>query len=103
MNKIVRIFLDADMRCQHDGLADMARKKNIDIRQLPFGEHVFFVNKAKNRLKMYSSGNVIGYLRLYKGVLDMRALARIPMVYGSTVELKYNKSLKAVLKANFRH
>ena len=101
MNKVVRIFLDADLRCQHKGLASAAKKESVDVRKLPIGEHVMFINRKRNKLKMYSAGEIVAYLRLPKGVLDLRALGRIPEVYGSNLEIKYAKSLEEMIRKEF--
>lgn len=85
MNKIVRVFLDTNMACQHPGLRALALKHKIRLEALKDKEHVIFVNKARNRVKLYSSNGVISYLWKEKGRLDMMALAMIPETFTNEV------------------
>jgi hypothetical protein len=78
MNKIVRFFPHADLRCQHDGLISMALKHKVNVLKLKPGEHAIFVNNAWNKLKMFSSGGVLSYLRLRTGRIDPRSIQHIP-------------------------
>jgi hypothetical protein len=39
MNQVIHIFKNADMRNQHDGLAELARKQKIRVDQLGAQSH----------------------------------------------------------------
>ncbi len=98
MNKIIQVFLNADLRCSHLGLYELAKKSKIDVHKLEEGEFVLFVNSGKNRLKMYAPNNVIAYLSLPTGKIDMRTIALIPKSFSASGKIEYNKALKTVLE-----
>ena len=95
--RITHVFLDTDLRCQHNGLAKLAIKQKIDASKLMPGQHLIFINGALNKMKMYSPGNVVSYLRLDRGRIDLETLAKIPQAYGHDIAVKYNKALKDTL------
>lgn len=99
MNKIVRVFLDTNMACQHNGLRSLASKHGVKLEALDNREHVIFVNKARNRVKLYSANGVISYLWKEKGRLDMMALSMIPETFSNQVGdgFHMNKAIKATL------
>ena len=103
MQSLVQCFLDADMRCQHDGLAKIAKNKDMDVYKLRQGEHVVFVNSALDRVKMFSSGGVLSYLRLKKGKVNLETLRLIPEAFSNgNIEVAYSRSLKKVLEAKLK-
>lgn len=96
--RIVRVFLNADLRCGHDGLAALAKKESIDVKKLPPGEYVIFLNAAKDRVKVYAASNVVAYHRSESGRLEMAAIARIPQAFTASGHLDYSKALRATLE-----
>lgn len=98
MNKVTRIFLNTDLRCQHNGLALVAGKENVRLDKLKPGEHVLFINTKRDKVKMYSRNGVLSYYK-QKGRLDIEAVAKIPAAFGELNELTYVKSLRDVVKA----
>lgn len=94
----MQVFLEADMRCQHDGLAELARKKKVDVYTLKPGQHVMFLNKALNRIKMFSSGGVLSYLRLDKGKVDLETIHTIPKAFEGNMGLAYRGALRKTLE-----
>lgn len=97
MNRIIRVFLRADMRCSHRGLTRMANENEIDITKLERGEFVLFINNDRNRIKLYAPNNVIAYLSLPKGKIDLRTIALIPKSFSATGKIEYDEALKEVL------
>jgi len=97
MNTVIRCFLDVDMRCQHFGLSKHAKKYKVDVSKLKAGEHVMFINKAINRVKIYSAGGVLSYLAT-KGILDLAAVGQIPTCFGSDIQVKYASAIKLMFK-----
>lgn len=96
--RIVHIFFDVDMRNQHDGLAAYAKKHNVDVNKLEPLTHVIFINRALDRLKMYSCKGVLSYLRV-KGGIDLEAIQYIPEVFvGNDVSIAYAKALRKRLQ-----
>lgn len=100
--KIIHIFFDIDMRNQHDGLKILAHKKNVDVEALNNNQHVIFINKSLNRLKMYSSKGVLSYIKS-KNIFDLDAIKYIPEAFANDdVELIYTKALKKTLEKKLK-
>lgn len=95
-NKIIRVFLNTDMRNQHEGLIQMAKKQKVDPEKLEDGEHVIFVNAARNKLKVFSSNGLLSYKRQEKGRLNMEAIIRIPQSF-SGGNLNWKEAQKQAL------
>ena len=95
---LTHCFLNTDLRCQHDGLTLIAKKRRVDVMELPTGEHVIFINTNQNKMKMFSPGGVLSYLRLKTGKIDLNTLAKIPQSFGEGIEVAYSRSLRKVLR-----
>lgn len=93
----MRVFLNADMRNQHDGMKALAKSEKIDIEKLEVGEIVLFINSEKNRIKLFGAKNVLAYLKLDRGKIDMRTIALIPKAFSGSGKIDYDKALKEVL------
>lgn len=50
MNLLAHFFLDCDMRCSHEGLLAMIKKKKITIKE---GEFIVFMNRRRSMIKMF--------------------------------------------------
>ena len=82
----------------HNGLADLAKKYEIDVQKLEPGEYVIFMNGARDRVKVYAAQNVIAYQKMPSGHrLDLRAIAEIPRVFKATGRMSYDDALKEAL------
>jgi len=100
--KLIRCFLGTDLRCQHDGLTKLAHKQKVDVDKLKPGQHIIFINNALNKLKMYSSGNILSYLRLPNGRIDLNTLGDIPRAFGSDMKTKYTSALKKQIERKLK-
>ena len=99
MQRLVRCFLDSDMRCQHNGLAKIASKAKVNVYNLAKGEHVVFINGRLNRVKMFSPGGILSYLKVSKGQIDLATLALIPQAFNDgDIDVGYSRALKTGLK-----
>jgi hypothetical protein len=98
MSKVIQVFMDADLRCGHDGLADIAKKEKINVTKLEHGEFVMFINVERNKLKLYTANNIVAYLRLPQGKIEMRTLGMIPAAFAQTGRISYDEHLKEVLQ-----
>jgi hypothetical protein len=98
MSKLIQIFLNADLRCSHDGLSKLARDNNIKVEDLLPGEFVLFINSNMNRLKLYTANQVLAYLRLKTGRIDLRAIQLIPQSFQASGKLQYDEALKEVIE-----
>lgn len=101
MNRVTHFFVGADLRCQHDGLALLAAKKGVSVSKLKEGNHVIFVNNSKNKIKMYSPGGVLSYMKSDRR-LDLQAVGRIPQTFGKSIELKYKGALKSRIEKTLK-
>lgn len=98
MARALQIFLNADLRNSHIGLAEMAKKSKIYVEKLEPGEYIIFVNAGKNKLKLYAAHNVVAYLRLERGTIDLRTISLIPQAFNGTGRIDYNAVLKEVIE-----
>lgn len=101
--QIVYFAPDTNLRCGHDGLAEIARKSKhkITVETLLPGEYLIFTNRARTALKMYACGNVIAHLKMPKGQkLNMETIQYIPCFFNGT-KIDYNGALAAAMKKQF--
>ena len=96
--RIIRFFPQADLRCQHLGLAKVAASVGINVHKLAPGEFVIFLNNARDKLKMYASGNVLAYLKMPQGTrVDLNVIQHIPRFF-SGGKINYDAALKKQIK-----
>ena len=67
---------------------------------LAAGEYLVFVNRARDKVKMFASGNVVAYLRMDKGKLDPRVIQYLPRHFNG-VKINYDGAMRDVLKKSF--
>jgi len=78
-NQVVRFFPNTDLRCGHKGLGILAKKHRINAEDLRQGEYLIFLNRAKDKLKMYASGNIVAYLKMpRRQPVTMEIISNIP-------------------------
>jgi hypothetical protein len=100
--KIIRFFPDTFMGNGHDGLARIAKRHDIDVTNLRWGEYVIFMNKNKTALKLYSQGNLIAHLRMTgSNTIDMHTISMIPRFFNGT-RINYDAALREVLTKKMR-
>jgi hypothetical protein len=99
MSKIIQVFLNADLRCGHDGLAKLANDNNINVANLEPGQFIIFINTEMNRLKLYAANQVIAYLRLKEGKIDIRAIQLIPRAFLASGRIDYDKAIKEIIES----
>ena len=96
-SRALQVFLNADFRCAHEGLALIAKSHKIDVSKLEIGEYLIFVNTAKDRLKLYAANNVVAYLKLKTGKIDLRTIQLIPQAFNGSGRIDYDAALKEVI------
>lgn len=99
MNKILRVFLDTDMRKQHDGLFQVAADHKVNVKNLDPGEHVIFINSALNKIKIYSARGLLSYYRKDKGKIDLNLIEHIPESFNSFGVVEWKKAERTALEA----
>ena len=101
--RVLQVFLNADLRNGHEGLAELAKERGIDVTKLLPGQYVVFVNAGKDKLKLYAAANVLAYLKLTGGQkFDLRVIAHIPKAFNGSGKLDYDKSLKDAVEEALR-
>lgn len=98
MARALQLFLNSDLRCGHEGLAAIAKRQEIDVEKLERGEFVIFINALKNRVKLFTANNVIAYLQLKTGSIDLRTIALIPQSFNASGKIDYDSALKEVIE-----
>lgn len=101
MNRILRIFWDINMNCQHDGLTKIAKKEKVILSDLGIGEFVCFLNRKKDRLKIFTADNILVYARAPKGQIDLGTIKRIPYYFRSG-KFQYDEALQAELEVRLK-
>lgn len=76
----------------------MAHKEGVEADALLKGEHVVFINKKRNRLKMLSSDAMLTFLKMPDNrPIDLSVVSTLPNYFqGGT--LNYNGAVKRVLE-----
>lgn len=98
-NSVVHIFKNVSMSYQHDGLAELARKKKVNINLLDPGTHVLFLNSRLTRVKMYSANGVISYYRAPNGGrLNLNMIEYIPQCFNAGGGMDWKKADKLALE-----
>lgn len=98
MAKALRIFLNTDMRCAHEGLSKLAADNKIKVETLEPGEYLIFINTAKNRIKLYACNNIVAYYRSKNGQIDLKTIAKIPQAFKGSGKIDYDASLREVIE-----
>jgi hypothetical protein len=94
---IVRCFLEVSMINGHDGLSEIAAKEKIKVAELETGQYVVFVNKARDRIKVFAAEQIVAYVRLTQGrKVDLRVIREIPRVF-TGAQMNYDKALDLML------
>lgn len=102
MSKLIQVFLHADLRFGHEGLAKLAKDSKINVDILLPGEFVIFINSKMDRLKLYTANQIIAYLKLKTGKIDLRAIQLIPQAFKASGKIEYDVALKEVIENHLR-
>lgn len=93
---ILRCFVNADLRNGHMGLSQMAKQDRIQVEKLEPGQYLVFINTAKNKMKVYTANNIVAYLRLSRGRIDLSTISKIPQSFQGG-DIHYDEALKTRL------
>lgn len=97
--KIIQIFQDADLRCSHEGLALIADKEKVNIKELKEGEYVVFFNTKRTMLKVAAAHNTIAHTKTEMGrFFDVSCIVNVVRAFHNTGKLDYSKALKEHLE-----
>lgn len=97
--RIVQVFTSTDMRCQHDGLYEIAHKNSLDLDTLEPGEYVAFFNNRRNMLKIAAANNVIASRKLPNGrFYDLSCIEGIIRAFHNDGKIDYDTVLRKKLE-----
>lgn len=92
--KVVHIFPNTHMGLNHVGLQAHAAEYRVNLTKLEAGQHAVFINRARDKVKLYSSSRVIHYLRLQKGdKLRMETLQYFPQCFAKDGSIDYDAAI----------
>lgn len=101
MNKILRYFPDSDLRGQHLSLSIQASRAGLNVNSLGAGDFLVFVNRKRDKVKLFASGNVVAYLKMPDGKkLDPRVIQYLPRHFNGS-KINYDAAMTDVLKKQF--
>lgn len=103
MSKILRVFMNVDLRNAHEGLSELAKKNKVDVNTLENGEYLIFINAERNKLKLYASNQVLAYLKLPRGKIDLRVISKIPQAFKASGKIQYEEHLKEMIENKLKH
>jgi hypothetical protein len=98
--KLAGVFTDADMRSGYDGLSVLASKRGIDLKNLPKGECVAFINTSQNKIKVCTQNDVVAYHRSTRGKIDLRVVQFLPEYFDGS-RINYDAALERVMRKAF--
>jgi hypothetical protein len=101
--KILQVFEDADLRCSHDGLGEIALKSKIKLKELEEGEYVVFFNTTRTHLKIAAAHNVIAHSKMEHGrFYDLGCIQNVVRAFHNTGRIEYDEALKERLEELLR-
>lgn len=102
MQKILRYFSHIHLGNSHQGLARIAIKSGVDVRNLGSGEYVVFVNSKQTAFKMFAQGHVIAHYKNKENRrIDPRTIILLPQYFNGG-EINYDRALKKVIETEFK-
>ncbi len=104
-DRVLNIVIDADLRCNHGGLALIAKENlKFDVRTLKAGEYIFFVNHSWTMIK--ALGNKGEWMLHYKNKdgdrLNAKAIRQLPR-FARGHDIGYSEALTEVIEAEYSH
>ncbi len=98
--RVIQIFHNVNMVKSHRGLKALAHDFDIDLESLERGQYVAFLNRARNKVKLYATGNIYAYLPLPdpRGMVMAETIEAIFAAFQSTVRLEMNNDLRDSLE-----
>jgi hypothetical protein len=95
MNRVLRCFMDIDMRLGIPGLTKILEKDGYKPRDIGAGDLFVFVNRRQDRLKIMTTENTMAYRTLEGGrKVDLRVIGSIPRAFSASAKIDYDAGLK---------
>lgn len=98
---LVQMFYNVNMGKAHRGMKLLASEYDIDLTKLVPGQYVGFMNRARNAVKLFTSGNMFAYLRLEDPTdqITEDVMNQIPKMFQSTASILIPEGVQAALEA----
>lgn len=90
--KILRVFINVDMRNGHYGLGTLAKEHKINVTKLDPGNFVIFINARRTKMKAYGANEVLSYVR-YGERISLDAIRYLPMAFQAKQKFDYDAAL----------
>jgi hypothetical protein len=91
--RVLQAFENVDFRFGHEGLYEVCKRRNIDLRNLEKGNCVIFFNSSKTQIKIaFSHEDIFHHRETTK--LDIRVLDKIMDRLNSTGKISYPQALR---------
>lgn len=100
-NRLLHFFPNSDLRCSHDGLKLIAKKKKVDLSNMKMGDCVIFMNSAGTKLKMFASGTkALLFVSNDNRKIAVETIQFLPQ-YVQGGELNYRGALREAIEKHF--
>ena len=78
-------------------MSKIAKTQKIDVFKLGRGQYVIFLNRKKDRIKLFAVDNILAYLRQDKPI-DMQAIQKIPRAFEGNGKIEDDADLKKFME-----
>lgn len=96
---VVQLFFNVNLGRSHRGLRMIATEYEIDLDRIVPGQYVGFLNRRRTAIKLFTSGNVYAYLRLYEGIVTADIINQIPRVFQSTASILLSNPIREAIES----
>jgi len=96
-SKILRVFLNTDLRNSHVGLSKIAQGASIITDKLKDGHLVVFINKTRTLMKVYGSRSTLVFTRSTGQPIDLSAIQYLPRIFNLRKKVDINQALRTRL------
>jgi hypothetical protein len=94
--EVVRVYMNADLRCGIVGLKNHLQAKRVAVSQMQDTDFVFFLNRSKTQFKLLWAQNYLITYKAPKGKVTLEALQKIPLAFRNAKITGRGNSLEAV-------
>ncbi len=101
-NRLLHFIPDTDLRCSHEGLKLVAKKKKINLDDMRIGDCVIFANRSLNKIKMFASGTKCMVFYSNDGRKIATDTIQFLPAFLSGGELNYRGALKTAIDQHFK-
>lgn len=100
-NRVIHYFPNTDLRCNHKGLGELARKAKIVTMVMGAGEFLLFVNRRQTGFKLLAPNNVLVYQKVTSGRLHPRVFTLLPKYFNGG-ELDFQGATREAITRDFK-